>query len=308
MPVPDLSILLISWNTIGLTQACLASLPSAVEGAFSYETVVVDNGSEDGSREMLEARDDVTLIANERNVGYAAAVNQAYVRSRGELVLLLNSDIEFLPGSLAVLARFLAEHPEAGGVGPVYLNPDGTPQQHHFRLPTLGMLLGGNSAPLRRLPGVARSMRRYEMRDVDFSRPVRVEQPSASCLLLRRAVLPDDHVMDEQFPIFFNDVELSHRLGRQGAALWVVPEAAVYHVHGASTKMLGPALVVHHLGAQVRYLRARGSRGGLALFRAVVLAQKLGALATRRSGAMPLRDVIRALRGQTGEIPSAPRS
>lgn len=308
MSDPDVSILLISWNTKGLTEACLASLPSAADGRFSFETIVVDNGSEDGSREMLQGRDEVVLIANERNVGYAEAVNQAYARSNAGLVLLLNSDIEFLPGSLAVLVRFLEEHPDAAGVGPQYLNPDGTPQQHHFRLPTLGMLLGSNSAPLRRLPGVARSMRRYQMLDVDFSRPVRVEQPSASCLLLRREALPADHLMDEQFPIFFNDVELAYRLARQGSGLWVVPDSAVYHVHGASTKMLGRTLLVHHLGAQVRYLRATGSRGALALFRAVVLAQKLGALALRRSGAMPLGDVIQALRGNTGGIPSAPRS
>lgn len=306
MSEPDVSILLVSWNTKALTRACLASLPIGMEGLATYETIVVDNGSQDGSREMLGARDDLTLIANERNVGYAQAVNQAYARSTAGLVLLLNSDIEFVPGSLAVLVRFLAAHPEAAGVGPRYLNPDGTPQRHHFRLPTLGMLLGGNSAPLRRLPGVARSMRRYQMLDVDFSRPVRVEQPSASCLLLRREVLPPDYVLDEEFPIFFNDVELAHRLARQRSGLWAVPDAAVYHVHGASTKLLGRALLVHHLGAQVRYLRATGPRRALWLFRAVVFVQKLAALVLRRDDAMPFRDMLRALRGDTGQIPNAP--
>ena len=291
---------------MALTAACLDSFPGSVEAGLSYETIVVDNGSADGSRDLLRGRDDLVLIENDHNAGYAAAVNQAYARSTADLVLLLNSDIEFLPGSLGVLVEFLRQHPEAAGVGPVYLNPDGSPQQHHYRLPTLAMLLGSNSAPLRRLPGVARSMRRYQMLDVDFSRPVRVEQPSASCLLLRREALPRDYLLDEQFPIFFNDVELAHRLGRQGARLWVVPDSAVVHVHGASTKMLGRSLLVHHLGAQVRYLRATGSRGALALFRAVVFAQKLAALAFRRDGAMPLRDVLRALRGDTGAIPSAP--
>ena len=82
----------------------------------------------------------------------------------------------------------------------------------------------------------------------------------------------------------------------------------MFHAHGASTKMLGGSLLVHHLGAQVRYVRATSSRGALALFRSVVLLQKLGAIVLRRPGAMPLGDVIRALRGDTGPIPDRPRS
>jgi GT2 family glycosyltransferase len=307
MPEPEISILVVSWNTLRLTTECLESLPAAVAPTTTYEVVVVDNGSTAGSVEMLEARSDVLLIENGRNVGYAAAVNQAYSRANGELVLLLNSDIEFVPGSLELLARFLRERPDVAGVGPLYLNPDGSPQHHHFRLPTVEMLLGGTSAPLRRVPRVARSMRRYEMLDVEFTQPVRVEQPSASCLLLRRHFLPADYLLDEQFPIFFNDVELAYRLAQEGAELWVQPEAKVYHVHGASTKMLGRSLLVHHLGAQVRYVEATSSRGALALFRALVLAQKVGALALRRDGAMPLGDVVRGLRGDTGAIPDAPR-
>ena len=308
MHVPDLSILLISWNTRSLTEICLGSIPGSIDAEVTYETIVVDNGSEDGSREMLRARSDVVLVENDHNVGYAAAVNQAYVRSTAPLLLLLNSDIEFVPGSLGVLLDFLREHPEVEGVGPVYLNPDGSPQQHHYRLPTLVMLLGSNSAPLRRLPPVARSMHRYRMLDVDFSRAVRVEQPSASCLVLRRSALPSDYLLNEQFPIFFNDVELAHRLAREGSELWVVPESTVFHVHGASTRLLGSSLAVHHLGAQVRYLRATGSRWAVKVFQAVVFLQRLAALALRTGGAIPLRDVVRALRGDTGPVPSGPRS
>jgi GT2 family glycosyltransferase len=308
MPLPEISVLVVSWNTLQLTTACLDSLPAAVAPGRPYEVIVVDNGSTDGSVEMLSSREDLVLVDNGRNVGYAAAVNQAYARSSAELVLLLNSDIEFLPGSLELLQEFLRERPEAAGVGPLYLNPDGTPQHHHFRLPTVEMLLGGTSAPLRRVPHVARSMRRYEMLDVSFTRPLRVEQPSASCLLLRRSVLPDDYLLDERFPIFFNDVELAHRLGRAKAELWVQPEARVYHVHGASTKLLGESLRLHHLGAQVRYVKETSSRGALALFRAFVFVQKVGALAFRRRGAMPLRDVVRGLRGDTGPLPGTPRT
>ena len=92
MTDPLVSILIVNWNTRQRVVECLASLPIDV-GRRSCEVIVVDNGSVDGSAEALSANPDITLIRNERNVGYAAAVNQAYRGSSGEFVLLLNSDV-----------------------------------------------------------------------------------------------------------------------------------------------------------------------------------------------------------------------
>jgi GT2 family glycosyltransferase len=302
-PVPDISILLVSWNTSTLTRECLDSIPTGIDDATTVETIVVDNGSKDGSVEMLGGRGDLVLLTNERNRGYAAAVNQAYRRSVGGLVLLLNSDVELEPGALSVLRRFLDENPRVAGVGPLYLNPDRTVQQHHYRLPTLATALGGVSRVFERVPSVARSLRRYRMLDDDFSSPRPIPQPSASALLLRRDVLPDHDLLDERFPIYFNDVELAHRLTVAGGELWMTPEAVVLHHHGASTKLLGARLARQHLGAQVRYLELTEPRSRVALFRTVVFLQKTGALLLRRPGALPLRDLVPALRGDPGPLP-----
>jgi GT2 family glycosyltransferase len=106
---PDISVLLLSWNTRELTLECLDSLPDAVDGELRCQVVVVDNGSRDGSAEALAQREGIELVANPENRGYAAAVNQAYERADGEFVLLLNSDVRFVPGSLSVLHSFLSE-------------------------------------------------------------------------------------------------------------------------------------------------------------------------------------------------------
>lgn len=307
-PAPDISILIVSWNTHALTEACLDSIPGSVSASAVVETIVVDNGSADGSVEMLRARDDLVLIENETNVGYAAAVNQAFALSRAPLVLLLNSDVDLEPSSVDLLVRFLDEHPDATGVGPLYLNPDGTFQQHHYRLPTLSMLVASSSAPLRRLPPLARSFDRYRMLDVDFSQPIPVEQPSASCLLLRRGVLTDGYLLDEAFPIYFNDVELAYRLRQRGCTLWMTPASRVVHVHGASTRQLGSNLRPQHLGSLVRYLKKTRSPGSLLLFRLVILLHAAGLrLFRRRSSVVPMRDVLQALRGELGPLPQAPR-
>ena len=154
-----------------------------------------------------------------------------------------------------------------------------------------------------RVPSVRRSLRRYRMLDDDFSTARPVPQPSASVLLLRRDVLGDGDLLDERFPIYFNDVELAHRLAEAGQELWMTPDAVVLHHHGASTKLLGAGLARHHLGAQVRYLELTEPRWRVAVFRAVVFVQKTAAWLLRRPGALPPGDLVAALRGDPGPLP-----
>ncbi len=307
MDSPDISVLLLSWNTRELTLEALDSLPRSIDDGTTYEAIVVDNASQDGSAEALAERDDIKLIANPENRGYAEAVNQAYERAQGEFVLLLNSDVEFRPGSLSVLIRFLRQRPEVAGVGPLYLNPDGTEQQHHYRFPTFGATIGNMSRPLARIPAFAKRVREYRMLDDDFSKPRPVEQPSASCLLIRRSALTDDKLMDEQFPIYFNDVALAYSLASRGHELWMTPEAVVVHEHGASTRQMGGALARQHIGAHIRYIRATEPRYKLEIFRGLVLLQKLALLAMRQPGTLSFRDLVKALQGDPGPVPQTPR-
>ena len=120
---PELSVLIVNWNTRELTLACLDALPRGVGHEISYDVIVVDNGSTDGSAEALAERDDLVLISNDDNLGFAAAVNQAYRRSTGELVLLLNSDVEVIEGAVTTLVRFLQKTPGAAGVGATLRQP-----------------------------------------------------------------------------------------------------------------------------------------------------------------------------------------
>lgn len=304
MTVPEVSVLLVSWNTLEETRRCLASLPGAVTDGLRYQTIVVDNGSRDGSAQMLAEQPDVLLIPNDRNRGFAAAVNQAYAHAAGRLVLLLNSDVVFEPGALSTLVRFLRERPEAAGVAPLYLNPDGTVQQHYMRLPTVASALA-LATSLRFLPGFARAWRTHLMSSQDWlSAPVPVAQPSASCLLLRRSVLGRAEILDERFPIYFNDVLLARTLADAGHQLWMTPEAVVRHTLGASTRLLDPATRSrNHLGGLIQYLRVTQPRHRLGVFRVLVLVDRLARRALRRPGGLGLRDAIAALRGDTGPLP-----
>jgi len=302
-----ISILIVNWNTRELVLQCLDSLPDEVDGA-ACEVIVVDNGSTDGSAEALAERPEIELIRNSSNLGFAAAVNQAYQHSRGEFVLLLNSDVDLEQDTLSSLLGFLIEHPAAAGAAPLYVNPDGSPQPFHFRLPTFTMTLANGSAAVRfLLPGSERLLREYRMLDEDFSQPRPVPQPSASCLLLRRSVLPGDHIFDERYPIFFNDVQLARSIGERGLTLWVTPDATVVHEAHASTRKLGRAGKRQYLGSVVRMLSETEPPLKVWLYRAVILLQHIPSWVLNRSGTLGFADLRKALSGDVGPLPSAPR-
>jgi GT2 family glycosyltransferase len=308
MTAPDVSILIVNWNTRELVLACLDALPRGVDDGLVTEVIVVDNGSVDGSADALAARPDIELIRNADNLGFAAAVNQAYRRSGGEFVLLLNSDVDLTPGALSTLTRFLRERPDAAGVAPLYVNPDGSPQPFHFRFPTFATTLASGSAVVRRLlPGSDRRLRAYTMADEDVSRPRPGPPPSASCLLLRRTCLPDHDLLDERYPIFFNDVKLARTLAARGLVLWVTPEAVVVHEAHSSARLLGFVKGRRqYLGSAVRMLSETESAGKVWVYRAVVFLQNLVLWAFGRPEALRGAELWKALSGDPGPLPSRP--
>ncbi|MFG0318497.1 MAG: glycosyltransferase family 2 protein, partial [Planctomycetota bacterium JB042] len=140
--VPDLSIVVLSWNTEDLLRACLESL-ARIEPGLAIETIVVDNASSDGSAAMVRDRyPDVRLIVNDRNVGYAEGNNVGIRAARGRHLFLLNSDTEVAPDAPRRLVEHLDAHPACGAVGAKLLNPDGTVQRACMRFPGFGVLVG----------------------------------------------------------------------------------------------------------------------------------------------------------------------
>jgi GT2 family glycosyltransferase len=302
----DVSVLIVSWNTRDLTLRSIETLPAAA-GELAVEVIVVDNGSRDGSGNALAALAGIELIRNAENRGYAEAVNQAYARSSASLVLLLNSDVELPAGGLTTLVRFLAEHPDAAGVAPLYVDPDGTPQPFNFALPEFGTTLAIGSALVRALPTFRRRVRAHAADADGLAGPQPVPQPSASCLLLRRDALPHEGgVFDERYPIFFNDVALARSFAARGLVLWVTPEVKAVHEGHASTRQLGGALKRQYVGSTIRMLEETQPAPRVWLYRLLVLAQGLVLWAVRRPTALRPRELWAALQGDVGPLPSVP--
>ena len=125
---PDVSVIIVSWNARRHLLRCLESLTNTAGGS-SQEIIVVDNGSTDGSVELLRSQfPQVILIENDNNLGFARANNVGIRESKGHYLCLANSDIIIPEGCMDKLVGFMEENPDVGMAGPRILNPDGTLQ------------------------------------------------------------------------------------------------------------------------------------------------------------------------------------
>jgi N-acetylglucosaminyl-diphospho-decaprenol L-rhamnosyltransferase len=275
----DLSALIVNWNTRDLLRRCLLSLRETsrrlAEEGRTLETIVVDNASADGSAAMVAAEfPEVRLIANAENRNYAAGSNQALEVAQGDFLLLLNPDTELPAGAARALLRFLEERPAAAAVAPALVHPDGRVQISVRGFPAPAALVG-------ELTGLGRLFPRsrwgsYRPAHPDEGEPALVDQPMTSCLLLRRAALAAVGGFDEQFPLFFNDVDLCYRLRAAGWEIWYDPRVRVLHQGGASTRQVRPeAIRLSHRGLldfYRKHYRAHMGRLGYAAAASAIVA------------------------------------
>ncbi len=233
-PSPVLSVVIPSWNTCELTRVCLEFLDRATKPAT--EVIIVENGSEDGSLAMIrEEWPQHQLIVNEENQGFAKGSNQGLEIARGRFVLLLNTDTEIAPDSIALMIEFLEENPGYGAVAPKLVHPDGRVQATVHSFPTLRTALWF-ATPLERWCPNSKELRRYFMRDWDQETTRDIEQPPAAAMLLRKQVLDEVGLFDESLWLFYNDTDLSLRMAKAGWKTRYLAEARVVHHVGASTK------------------------------------------------------------------------
>lgn len=231
----DLSIVIVTWNSQEFIRNCLDSIFLS-QGNFTSEIIVVDNCSSDETAKIVEQLyPQVNLIQNKKNLGYAKANNQGIEKAKGEYILLLNPDTQVLEDALSLMYEFMEENLKIGALGPKLLNPDKTVQASCREFPSFSTLIW-EFFGLSRLFPRSRVFGRWRMGCFDFDIQREVDQPMGSCLMLRRATLEDVGAFDENFVMFFNDVDLCFRIKKGGWKIYFYPEAKVIHYKGASTR------------------------------------------------------------------------
>lgn len=257
MTAPDLSIVVLSWNTREMTLACLRALSRDACG-HSREVIVVDNGSEDGSADAIaEEFPEVVLQRNAANAGYSCGNNQGVKLARGRFLCLLNSDTEVQPGALDSLQRFLIKHHDYAAVAPKLVNPDGSTQLACKHFPGLLTALCFDSFWGSFPPG-SWVQNRYLMKGFDHLHSCDVDQPPGACFMISTELYGKLGGLDEELWLFFNDVDICRRVRRAGKKIRYHSEAVVMHHEGASTKTFGKFVVTWNRNRMAYYRKHYG--------------------------------------------------
>ena len=254
----DLSVVIVNWNVRDLLHRCLhsifANLPLANLHTCRLEIIVVDNGSTDGSPQMVrEAFPQVRLIANPDNRGFPAANNQGIEVSRGRYVLLLNPDTEVVGDALATMVAFADAHPDVGVVGPQLLNPDGSVQSSRRRFPTLATAFFESTWLQPYAP--RRLLERYYVLDRSDDEVQEVDWVTGAALMARREAIEQVGPLDEGFFMYSEELDWCRRFKEAGWRVVYLPTAQIVHHVGKSSEQVLPARHIHFQTSKVRYFR-----------------------------------------------------
>jgi GT2 family glycosyltransferase len=251
---PDLSVIIVSYNTAELLDAALRSLERAIK-QFTYEVIVADNASADGSVSMLRRKwPSVSLLEMGGNLGFARANNRAMALARGRYLLLMNSDAEALDGALDELIAFLDCHPEAGVAAPQLLNSDLTDQGTARAFPSAAAAVFGRKSFLTaKFPRNRWSCRYLSGRQHQGQAPFAVDWVSGACFMVRRRVVDQVGALDESYFMYWEDADWCRRIGRAGFDVFCVPAAQVVHHEGQSSRERPARLVWEFHRSAFRY-------------------------------------------------------
>jgi N-acetylglucosaminyl-diphospho-decaprenol L-rhamnosyltransferase len=238
----DVSVVVVTFNSREWIDRCL-------ESVHGYETIVVDNGSSDGTPQLVRERfPDVRLIEQE-NVGMGAGNNAGMRIASGRYFLLLNSDAWVVGDAVEQLARFADEHADAAVVGPRLLNPDGTLQRSVRGYPS-PWRIATEYFFLRKLAPRSHALNAFFGEQFDHESVREAEYLFGACLLVRREAVDSVGGFDEDFFLMSEEVDWCYRFRQAGWKVLFFPGAEVVHVGGASH---GGRMYVENLRGHLRY-------------------------------------------------------
>jgi GT2 family glycosyltransferase len=255
----DVSVIIVNWNTEEILRQCLRSVYAETHG-ISFEVIVIDNASSDNSVEMVRgAFCDVKLIANKKNVGFAAANNQGIAIANGRYVLLLNSDTIVLDRAIQKTIAYADGHPDTAVVGCRILNPDGSLQNSCFMFPSiLNWFLF--STYLYKLFPRSQFFGREQMSWWGREDAREVDVVTGCFMLVRSPAIDDVGVMDEGFFMYAEETDWCYRFKSRGWKNQFTPDGVIIHIGGASAAKLGARRARITNASFIRYMFKHWSR------------------------------------------------
>jgi N-acetylglucosaminyl-diphospho-decaprenol L-rhamnosyltransferase len=236
----DLAVVVVHWNVPALLERCLRSLATdSAAAGLTVEVVVVDTGSPDATYRAVVQRAAARLIEMPDNPGYAAGCNAGVAATDSAAVLLLNADVEVVPGALAALWQGLHVAAHIGMVAPLLLNADGSVQSAGYRFPGLAnVAFDLFPAPAR----LIESPLNGRMPVGDGVQPMRIDYPLGAAMMLPRGVLEQVGGLDEGYGMYAEEIDLAQKLAALDLTTLLIPRARVIHYGGQSTAQRAVAM------------------------------------------------------------------
>lgn len=284
-PSPELAVIIVSWNTRDLTLDAIRTLLADVEQRGPDAAVwVVDNDSSDGSAQAVRQEyPQVHLIESDTNLGFGGGNNRA-LRAMGfgqtgiprgdesrlpQAVYLLNSDTRTRPGATRALYDTLISVPRCGVVGARLAYEDGTFQHSAFRFPGISQLLIDLFPLFSRFYDTALNGR-YAQSLYNGTEPFAVDHTLGATMMLRREVIQQTGLFDEQYFMYCEEIDWSMRIRRAGWEILCVPTARVTHLEGRSTRQTRPDSIINLWHSRLRFFRTYYARPKYWLTRAII--------------------------------------
>ncbi|MBS1738989.1 MAG: glycosyltransferase [Bacteroidetes bacterium] len=231
------SVIIVNFNVQYFLEVCLHSVMRALAG-IEFEVFVVDNLSKDGSLEMVRKKfPQVRLIANQENVGFGRANNQAYSLCTGEYVLFLNPDTVLPEDFFTKCLAYLDKHPSVGGIGPRLIDGKGQfAPDAKKSFPSLSVALFKGTG-INRLFPKSPLFNRYYAVHIGEHQTAEVDALSGCCMMMRQSAIKQaGGAFDEDFFMYFEDGDLCYRIRKAGLTNIYYPDVTVVHYKGESTR------------------------------------------------------------------------
>ncbi len=229
------SVVIVSYNTRDILRNCLQALFEHSKG-IDMEVFVVDNNSQDGSADMVKNEyPTVLLMANNQNLGFAAANNQAFPLAKGNYIVLLNPDAYIRPLSIQNSIAFMDKTPDCGLCGGKIISPAGQLEPSARRFPSALSKLLALSGLRGKFPQSA-ILNYYEFGTFAHDRPQEVDWVPGTFTIVRKKMLDEIGAFDERFYIYYEETDLCMRAKMAGWTIYFIPDAEVTHIGGASSK------------------------------------------------------------------------
>lgn len=253
-----LSISIVTMNNIELNRNCLKSIFRYTK-MIDFKVFVLDNNSTDGTIEMIKKEfPQVELIESKKCKGFTYNQNQILRRVQSEYVLVLNNDTEFTDNSIKMMTDFLDNHSEAGAVGCRILNKDGSFQFTCIRCDYDLLTMFSIKTGMEKLFPKSRIWGRPHMGYADKNKIQEIEVYSGSCVMIRKKVMDDIGLLDENISLGPDDYDYSYRIRNQGWKIYYLPNASVIHLHHQTIKTLSLGLLEEVKGIFYLYLKHYG--------------------------------------------------